>query len=105
MVLHHMNELSLAGITDPERRHAAARLYRMMSSMSENDRAAYTLRFVEGLELSEIADALDVSLSTVRRAIRRATESSWTRWCGTRLPAGSRPGLSRRPGGRRGRAR
>jgi RNA polymerase sigma-70 factor (ECF subfamily) len=74
MVLHHMNELSLAGITDPERRHAAARLYRMMSSMSENDRAAYTLRFVEGLELSEIADALDVSLSTVRRAIRRATE-------------------------------
>jgi RNA polymerase sigma-70 factor, ECF subfamily len=74
MVLHHMNELSLAGIMDPERRHAAFRLYRMMSSMGENDRTAYTLRVVEGLELNEIAEVLGVSLSTVRRSIRRASE-------------------------------
>jgi RNA polymerase sigma-70 factor, ECF subfamily len=74
LVLHHLNELSLARITDPERRHAAGRLYGMMSVLSENDRSAYTLRFVEGLELNEIAAALSISLSTVRRSIRRATE-------------------------------
>jgi RNA polymerase sigma-70 factor (ECF subfamily) len=74
LVLHHLNEISLAGIKDPERRHAAARLYRLMSALDENDRTAYTLRFVEGLELSEIARALGVSLSTVRRCIRRASE-------------------------------
>jgi RNA polymerase sigma-70 factor (ECF subfamily) len=74
LVLHHMNELSLARITDPERRHAAGRLYRMMSRLGENDRSAYTLRFVEGLELNEIAENLRISLSTVRRSIRRASE-------------------------------
>jgi RNA polymerase sigma-70 factor (ECF subfamily) len=74
LVLHHLNELSLARITDPERRHAAGRLYGMMSHLSENDRSAYTLRFVEGLELNEIALALQISLSTVRRSIRRASE-------------------------------
>jgi RNA polymerase sigma-70 factor (ECF subfamily) len=99
MVLHHMNELSLAGTTDPERRHAAARLYRMMSSMSENDRAAYTLRFVEGLELSEIADALEVSLSTVRRAIRRATEQL-DRMVRDETPSWQSPRAVRRTSGR-----
>ena len=74
LVLHHLNELSLARITDPERRHAAGRLYGMMSHLSENDRSAYTLRFVEGLELNEIATTLQISLSTVRRSIRRASE-------------------------------
>jgi RNA polymerase sigma-70 factor (ECF subfamily) len=74
LVLHHLNEISLARIADPERRHAAARLYRMMSALNENDRTAYTLRFVEGLELNEIAKVLKVSLSTVRRCIRRASE-------------------------------
>jgi RNA polymerase sigma-70 factor (ECF subfamily) len=74
LVLFHLNELSLARITDPERRHAAGRLYGMMSHLSENDRSAYTLRFVEGLELNEIATTLQISLSTVRRSIRRASE-------------------------------
>jgi RNA polymerase sigma-70 factor, ECF subfamily len=74
LVLHHLNELSLARITDPDRRHAAGRLYCRMSHLSENDRSAYTLRFVEGLELNEIATALKISLSTVRRSIRRASE-------------------------------
>jgi RNA polymerase sigma-70 factor, ECF subfamily len=73
MVLHHLHELSLAGITDPDRKHAAARLYHLMSTLSENDRMAYTLRFVEGLELNEIAKSLGVSLSTVRRSIKRAS--------------------------------
>jgi RNA polymerase sigma-70 factor, ECF subfamily len=74
LVLHHLNEISLARITDPDRRHAAGRLYAMMSHLSENDRSAYTLRVVEGLELNEIATALQISLSTVRRSIRRASE-------------------------------
>jgi RNA polymerase sigma-70 factor, ECF subfamily len=74
MVLQHLNEISLARITDPDRRHAAGRLYGIMSHLSENDRSAYTLRFVEGLELNEIAAALRVSLSTVRRSLRRASE-------------------------------
>jgi RNA polymerase sigma-70 factor, ECF subfamily len=110
LVLHHLNELSLATITDPERRHAAGRLYRMMSHLSENDRSAYTLRFVEGLELNEIATALRVSLSTVRRSIRRASEqldrlvrndpmlASFSE-TGTRVTQRRAAGPSPRPGG------
>jgi RNA polymerase sigma-70 factor (ECF subfamily) len=74
LVLQYLNEISLARITDPDRRHAAGRLYGMMSHLSDNDRSAYTLRFVEGLELNEIAVALHVSLSTVRRSLRRASQ-------------------------------
>jgi RNA polymerase sigma-70 factor (ECF subfamily) len=90
MVLHHLNELSIAHITDPERRHAAARLYRLMSTLGENDRMAYTLRFVEGLELNEIAKTLEVSLSTVRRSIKRAA-LQLDRLVKHGTPLGSRP--------------
>ena len=90
MVLHHLNELSIAHITDPERRHAAARLYRLMSTLGENDRMAYTLRFVEGLELNEIAKTLEVSLSTVRRSIKRAS-AQLDRLVKHGTPLGSRP--------------
>jgi RNA polymerase sigma-70 factor (ECF subfamily) len=59
---------------DPEKRHAISRLYGMMDRLSDGDRSAYALRFVEGLELNEIARTMKVSLSTVRRSLRRASQ-------------------------------
>jgi len=68
------NELSSGRGGDPEQRHAIARLYGMMDSLEAADRNAYSLRFLEGLELHEIAAVMKVSLSTVRRNLRRASE-------------------------------
>jgi RNA polymerase sigma-70 factor (ECF subfamily) len=45
-----------------------------MDRFPEDERAAFILRFVEKMELTEIADACGVSLSTARRRIRRAEQ-------------------------------
>jgi RNA polymerase sigma-70 factor (ECF subfamily) len=44
----------------------------MVGLLDAPDRDVYSLRFMEGLELAEIASAMHVSLSTVRRTLRRA---------------------------------
>jgi RNA polymerase sigma-70 factor (ECF subfamily) len=67
------NELSSGRGVDPEQRHAISRLYGMMDRLADADRNAYALRFLEGLELAEIAAVMKVSLSTVRRNLRRAS--------------------------------
>jgi RNA polymerase sigma-70 factor (ECF subfamily) len=45
-----------------------------MDRFPENERAAFILRFVEEMELTEVAEACAVSLSTARRRIRRAEQ-------------------------------
>jgi RNA polymerase sigma-70 factor, ECF subfamily len=55
-----------------ELRDAVRALYRLLDSMNADDRVAFTLRVVEGMQLSEIATVCDVSLSTVKRRLQRA---------------------------------
>jgi RNA polymerase sigma-70 factor (ECF subfamily) len=45
-----------------------------MERLETADRDTFVLRFLEGLELHEIASAMNVSLSTVRRNLRRASD-------------------------------
>ena len=49
-------------------------LYRILDHMSSGRRMAFVLRHVQGLEISEVAHALGVSESTVKREIARAAE-------------------------------
>jgi RNA polymerase sigma-70 factor (ECF subfamily) len=60
----------LVGSTDdgPE---ALGRLYALLDTCSATDRMAFVLRYIEGMELEEVATALDVSLSTAKRLIAK----------------------------------
>ncbi len=46
--------------------------YAVLSSMSADDRVFFSLRFIEGMELSEVALACDVSVSTAKRRLKDA---------------------------------
>ncbi|MBX3264903.1 MAG: RNA polymerase sigma factor [Labilithrix sp.] len=51
----------------------------VLSAMSESDRIFFSLRFIEGMELSEVALACDVSLSTAKRRLKDAERHFITR--------------------------
>lgn len=49
-------------------------LYRLLERMPNRRRLAFVLRNVQGLEIAEVAKALDVSESTAKREVSRAKE-------------------------------
>ena len=49
-------------------------LYRILEKMPHRRRLAFVLRNVQGLEVADVAQALDVSESTAKREISRAKE-------------------------------
>jgi RNA polymerase sigma-70 factor, ECF subfamily len=51
---------------------ALKRLYALLDTFSATDRMAFVLRYIEGLELEDVARALDVSLSTAKRLVTKA---------------------------------
>ena len=56
---------------DPAAREALTRFYSILDRLSARDRTAFVLRFFEGMQLDEIAVALDVSISTIKRHLDR----------------------------------
>jgi RNA polymerase sigma-70 factor (ECF subfamily) len=48
--------------------------YAVLDQMPVDERMVFTLRFIEGMDLIEVAAACDVSLATVKRRLRRAEE-------------------------------
>jgi RNA polymerase sigma-70 factor (ECF subfamily) len=46
--------------------------YRLMSELPVDDRVAFALRHVEGMELTAVAEATEVSLATAKRRVARA---------------------------------
>jgi RNA polymerase sigma-70 factor (ECF subfamily) len=59
-------------VMDAESRYALRRLYAVLDRLSTRERLVLVLRHVEGMTLEEIADAMALSLATVKRALRRA---------------------------------
>lgn len=68
-----MHDLRVVSV-DHESRQALSRLYALLDRMNFRERTAFVLRFVEGMEIDDIAVALEVSVPTTRRAIARAWE-------------------------------
>jgi RNA polymerase sigma-70 factor (ECF subfamily) len=62
-----------------EARAALRAFYEVVSDLDADTRIAFTLRCVGGLELTEIAEACDVSLATIKRRIRRAVNDFYLR--------------------------
>jgi RNA polymerase sigma-70 factor (ECF subfamily) len=60
--------------TDLDAREALDRFYQILDRLSPKHRAAFVLRYVEGLELVDVADALDVSLATIKRWLPRISK-------------------------------
>ena len=60
-------------VMDAESRYALRRLYNLLDRLSTRERLVLILRHVEGMTLEEIAEAMELSLATVKRGLRRAT--------------------------------
>jgi RNA polymerase sigma-70 factor, ECF subfamily len=58
--------------TAPEAIEAVRSLYRLLDQLTEDDRTVFVLRFLEGMNLTEIAEACNLSISTARRRVIRA---------------------------------
>jgi RNA polymerase sigma-70 factor (ECF subfamily) len=59
---------------DPEGREALQRVFALLSELPDEERIAFALRFVDGMELKDVAAATEVSLATAKRRLARATE-------------------------------
>jgi RNA polymerase sigma-70 factor, ECF subfamily len=59
---------------DHDAREAVRRLYVVLGKLTPDARLAFTLRYADGMELTEVAAALDCSLATVKRRLSHATE-------------------------------
>jgi RNA polymerase sigma-70 factor (ECF subfamily) len=57
-----------------EQRQALHALYRVLDRLDAQRRTVFVLRYVEGLELAELALILDCSLATVKRRVSDAAE-------------------------------
>src|SRR5258705_8916485 len=58
----------------PEAVEAVRSLYALLDRFSEDDRAIFVLRVLEGMNIAEIAEACDLTMSTARRRILRAED-------------------------------
>jgi len=57
---------------DPEILEALRTLYAILGSLPADLRIPFSLRFIDKMELTEVAEACDVSLATIKRRISKA---------------------------------
>jgi RNA polymerase sigma-70 factor, ECF subfamily len=60
--------------TDFEASEALRSAYRVLGQLTPDDRIAFALRFIDGMELTEVAQACEVSLATIKRRLARARQ-------------------------------
>jgi RNA polymerase sigma-70 factor (ECF subfamily) len=80
--LRWLNVLGLVDVVEPaaivappEARQAIAEIYRVLGELPADLRVAFSLRHIEGLELTDVAAACDVSLATIKRRLATAETS------------------------------
>ena len=56
----------------PEETETLRRAYRLIDSLPDKERIAFTLRYVADMELIEVAEACEVSLAPIKRCLQRA---------------------------------
>jgi RNA polymerase sigma-70 factor, ECF subfamily len=66
----HTSDVESGG--DPATSTALSSLYRILDELDAQARLAFTLRHFEGLQITELASAMDASLSSAKRRLARA---------------------------------
>jgi RNA polymerase sigma-70 factor (ECF subfamily) len=61
-----------APVADEDVREATRATYAILAAMDVDERIAFALRFIDGMELTEVAEACGVSLATIKRRLARA---------------------------------
>ncbi|NUQ72659.1 MAG: RNA polymerase sigma factor [Polyangiaceae bacterium] len=64
-------DVTAEGVT-PELTEAYRRTYELLDRLPADERMAFALRFIEGLELNQVAEMCDVSLATIKRRLAKA---------------------------------
>jgi RNA polymerase sigma-70 factor (ECF subfamily) len=67
-----------APVSDPELDETVRLTYGVLQKLSADERIAFALRFIEGMELVEVAEVCDVSLATTKRRLQRARKKFMT---------------------------
>ncbi|MFO0548301.1 MAG: sigma-70 family RNA polymerase sigma factor [Polyangiaceae bacterium] len=57
---------------DDDAAEGVAALYAVLERMPSDERIAFSLRFIDGMELADVAAACEVSLATIKRRLGRA---------------------------------
>lgn len=65
---------TLQAVTQTDTQAALGRAYALLDRLPAVERAAFGMRFIEGMRLEEVASALGVSLATAKRRIRSARQ-------------------------------
>jgi RNA polymerase sigma-70 factor (ECF subfamily) len=66
-----LSSLASADSDSGESREAVRALYRMLDQMSAEDRSLFVARYIEKMELTEVAAAHELSVSTLKRRLSR----------------------------------
>jgi RNA polymerase sigma-70 factor (ECF subfamily) len=61
-----------AVVSTPEVDEAVRTTYRVLQKLPADERIAFALRLIDGMELVDVADACQVSLATIKRRLSRA---------------------------------
>ena len=64
-------DLTAPGVS-PELAEAYRRTYALLDRLPAEERVAFALRYIEGLELNQVAEMCDVSLATIKRRLAKA---------------------------------
>lgn len=59
---------------DDDGREALAKIYSVLGKVGDRDRMTFVLRTLEGLELPDVASAMNMSVATVKRRVARVHE-------------------------------
>ena len=65
-------QLNVSGRDQPASNLAFTRFTRLIRQLAERDRTTFVYRFIDGMTLSQIAKALNISEPTARRSFSRA---------------------------------
>jgi RNA polymerase sigma-70 factor (ECF subfamily) len=66
-----------AGVVHPARQLAVSALYRALDRLPANERLAFTLRYIEGVEIAEGAAMTETSMATFKRRLAAAKDRLW----------------------------
>jgi RNA polymerase sigma-70 factor (ECF subfamily) len=73
-----LSDYDVPACDDPEARRALSRLYGILDQLGTRARLAFILRYIQDMELTEVAEALRISLATAKRQLARASSRVFT---------------------------